>query len=253
MTARRQRPERELGGESPTPDAQSAIPIGTLPALIVWFVAWGVAYAITAPAAVLLVGGDLSNMTPWVAVIALLAQWATFLVAIVIASRQFGTGAPWRDVGARMRPIDLVGLPAGVFTQLAVLPLLYWPLRQLWPDAFSPEALEERSRSLIGGAGGVALVALSVCAIVGAPLVEELVYRGLVQRSMSRRLGGVGAWVVTSALFAAVHVSPVDFLGLFVAGLVFGLGVLLTGRIGFGVFAHIGFNGFAMAILIATR
>lgn len=232
-------------------DAGATIP--TAPALITWVSAWLIANVIAVPAAVLIAGGDLRKPSPTVSVIALVAQWTVFLVALVFVSREFGTGSFVSDLGARVRAIDLLGLPIGALVQWIVLPLAYWPVRQLWPDTFSPEALAERSRSLIEGANGVVLVLLSVAAVIGAPVVEELVYRGLVQRSLGRRLGGVGALVFTSVLFAAVHFSAVDALGLVIAGLVFGAGVLVTGRIGFGLFAHIGFNAFAMTVLIATR
>lgn len=227
-----------------------AIPVA--PAVVTWVVGWLTANLLAIPAILLITGSDPTDLEPLASLVALVTQWAVLIVALVVVSRQFGTGSVLADLGARFRPVDLLGLPVGVVIQAIVVPLAYWPLRQMWPDTFSPEAVEERSRALIDGAGGIVLTLLAVGAVIGAPVVEELVYRGLLQRSISRRLGGVGAWVLTSILFAAVHFSAVDFLGLLIAGLVFGAGVLVTGRIGFGVWAHIGFNAFAMTVLIAT-
>ena len=67
-------------------------------------------------------------------------------------------------------------------------------------------------------------------------------YRGLLQRSIAAASGRVPALLVTSIWFALVHPSPIEYPGLFVAGLVFGAGVPLTGRIGPSILTHAAFN-----------
>ena len=78
---------------------------------------------------------------------------------------------------------------------------------------------------------------------VGAPIVEELVYRGLLQRSFvgarsarCRRCWRGAAW------FAIIHFRPVEYPGLFVAGLVFGMCAITTGRLGMSIVTHVAFN-----------
>ena len=84
------------------------------------------------------------------------------------------------------------------------------------------------------------LLVLTVC--VGAPIVEELVYRGLLQGSFAARFHHVVAWLAASGLFALVHFRPVEYPGLFVIGLVCGFCALATGRLGMAIACHIGFN-----------
>ncbi len=69
-------------------------------------------------------------------------------------------------------------------------------------------------------------------AIIYAPIVEEMTYRGFLWRgTAASRLGNPGAWLLTSLFFAAIHydyyivngtfvVGP--FIGEFVPGLIFG-------------------------------
>lgn len=59
---------------------------------------------------------------------------------------------------------------------------------------------------------------------VGAPIVEELCYRGLLLTSLLKR--GASRWVavlLTAALFAAMHLEPIRFALLFAIGLILGL------------------------------
>jgi len=65
-------------------------------------------------------------------------------------------------------------------------------------------------------AGGV-LLALS--AVVMAPLMEEVFFRGFLFRGLLARCGPVWSAVISAALFAAVHREPSRILPLFVAGL----------------------------------
>ena len=59
-----------------------------------------------------------------------------------------GSGDPVDDYGIRFRAVDLVGLPIGVLTQLVLVPLVYIPLRGLWPATFSEDKLSETAEKL---------------------------------------------------------------------------------------------------------
>ena len=67
-------------------------------------------------------------------------------------------------------------------------------------------------------------VAMTIDIAIAAPIVEELFWRGSVQKALTSVLGAAGAWIVQAALFAAIHLRPVGgFLGVFVFGLITGL------------------------------
>ena len=100
----------------------------------------------------------------------------------------------------------------------------------------------------------VGLALLIVVAVIGAPIVEELVYRGLLQGALGRTLRQWRGWlavVLAAALFALVHFLPVEYPGLFLIGLVVGVCALRTGRLGMGILTHAAFN--AAALVVAAR
>lgn len=222
------------------------------PALATWTVGWILGTVVAAPLAIAAAGGELGeDLTIPQLAAASVASWAVLMVALMIASRRAGTGSFRNDVALSVRPIDLLGVPVGVATQLLLVPLLYWPLRTVWPDTFSGERIEERAQDLADRAGGWNSVLLAVVVVIGAPLVEELIYRGLLQRSVSTIVGRSVGLVVASVWFALIHFSPVEYPGLFLAGLVFGAGVAVTGRLGPAIVTHAAFNATGILVVLS--
>ena len=214
-----------------------------------WFVAWITGGLLLAgiALAVMDVESGASLSIRELSVLAVLS-WATFAVALYLVSVRTGTGDLVSDYRLSIRPIDLLAVPAGVAAQLVLIPALYWPLQQAWPDTFSDERLEERAIELAEQASGRSAVLLVVVVAIGAPIFEELVYRGLLQRSLCAVVGRWRGLVAASAWFSLIHLTPVEYPGLFVAGLVFGLGLVLTDRLGPAIVAHVAFNATGLAL-----
>ena len=234
--------------DRPTPPPAT---IPAAPALGTWSVAWVLGAVVVTPLLVLAAGGSVGDdLTIPQLALATVGVWALFGVGVVAASRRFGTGDVAADLGWSFRRVDLLGIPLGVATQLVFVPLLYWPLRQLWPDTFDPDRLEERAQELADKAGGFDTVLLVLIVVVGAPIVEELVYRGLVQRSLSVAAGASSGLLLTSILFALIHFSPVEYPGLLLAGLAFGGCVTLTGRLGPAIVTHAAFNAAGLVTVL---
>ncbi len=211
-------------------------------ALLTWLAAWllGQVVALVVYSA----GGyeDLDDVPIWVLFVSQLLIWGIFIAGMVLASKREGTGQFRADYQVRARAVDLLGVPIGILTQLVLVPLVYLPLETLWQDVFTEERLTENAKDLVDRASGGSMVLLVVMVCVGAPLVEELVYRGLLQGSFAARVNHVPALLAASALFALVHFRPVEYPGLFVIGLVCGACALVTGRLGMAIACHIGFN-----------
>ena len=174
------------------------------------------------------------------------AAWLVMVACLAFTSKRYGTGHPRHDFvehyGFRFRPIDLVGVPVGVLGQLVIVPLVYMPLRAIWSDTFSKSELEQRARELADKASGWAIVLLVIVVVIGAPLVEELVYRGLLQRSMSAALGVVPGLAIMSILVRADASDSGRVARALVAVALFGAGLALTGRIGPGIVTHAAFK-----------
>jgi membrane protease YdiL (CAAX protease family) len=211
-------------------------------AFLTWLAAWllGQIVAVVVYSA----GGyeDVDEVPIWVLFVSQLLIWGIFVGGMVVASRREGTGQFRNDYQVHARPVDVLGVPIGVLSQLVLVPLVYLPLEALWEDVFTEERLTENAKDLVDRASGGSMVLLVLTVCVGAPVVEELVYRGLLQGSFAARFNHAPAWLAASALFALVHFRPVEYPGLFVIGLVCGACALATGRLGMAIACHVGFN-----------
>lgn len=227
----------------------SRFPVG------VAFAAWALAYVAALPLQAVVVGllghaDTPSDELPTSAMAAtVLCLWVPLVVALVLVSRRWGAGSLRDDYRIGFRAIDLVGVPIGVVCQLALVPLLYWPLTGLFPDTFDSTKVEERANELWNNAHGGWVVVLIAIVAVGAPIVEEFVYRGLVQNALESRINEILALVIGAAWFAAIHLQPVELPGLFLVGLVFGACWQRTGRLSCSVLAHVAFNATGLVLV----
>jgi hypothetical protein len=101
------------------------------------------------------------------------------------------------------------------------------------------------------------VIALAITAVVAAPLVEEMVFRGVVMRGLRARLGAVATVALQAVFFGAAHFDPVRGAGniglvmvLSAVGAAFGLGAYLLRRIGPTILAHAIFNGVVLIIVL---
>lgn len=214
------------------------VPIAVFAWLVAWIVGQLVALTIVAVAGY----SDVNDAPIWLLFVSQLVVWAMFLLAMVLASRQAGSGRFIPDYQVRLKPLDVLGVPMGVLTQLVVVPLVYLPLERIWEGTFTDEKLSENAKELVDRASGSSMVLLVLMVCVGAPIIEELVYRGLLMGSFAARFNHTPALVASAVLFSLIHLRPVEYPGLFVVGMVCGAAMLLTGRIGSAVACHVGFN-----------
>lgn len=218
-------------------------------AITVWLLAWLAGNLLGAvPVQVFDGGGAQLGITAGM-VGATVVTWAALVVGAWMASNQFGTSRPLDDYALRARPADLLGIPLGVATQLVLVPGLYWPLRELWPDTFSSSKLEDNVRDLVDHTRGGGWLVVGLVVLIGAPLVEELVYRGMIHGALVRRLNHPVAVLLSSALFAVIHFRPVEFPGLFVIGAVLAVCFSVTRRLGLGIVTHLAFNATALVLI----
>ena len=75
-----------------------------------------------------------------------------------------------------------------------------------------------------------------------APVFEEMVFRGLILRGLTKNYGIKKAVIISSILFAVFHLNPYQFFGAFVAGLFLGWLVYLSNSLWPSIIAHALFN-----------
>lgn len=221
-------------------------------AALVWLLTWLVGNLLGSLIVTIGGGGSGDTAPLWVNVVGAVCLWAPMLAGLWYLSDRLGSGNIARDFNLRFQPIDLVGIAVGVLSQLVLLRLLYWPLEQWWPNTFGRDRVEQSARDLSDAAHGGWYVLLVFVVVIGAPIVEELMYRGLLQGAFTRRLDDVVGVVLVAAWFALIHFRPVEYPGLFVFGLVLGVCALRTRRLGMSVLTHMAFNATGL-ILVAGK
>jgi membrane protease YdiL (CAAX protease family) len=171
----------------------------------------------------------------------------SMMIAALFVAWHKGRG-PVIDFRLRTRVIDApLGIVLGVVTQYAAtllyLPFIHW-------DVVTSEDLEKPAREITDRAHGAGVLLLVLIVVLVAPIAEEIFFRGLVMRSLERRVGPSWAIVVSAALFGAAHLEPLQFPALFTFGLVAGILATRTGRLGPAIWAHVAFNAVAVANLV---
>jgi uncharacterized protein len=219
--------------------------------VVSWSACYLVANVVAALAVALTGYGDVASASQpvWVLVVAACALWVPFMVMLSTASVRVGSGRFRDDFMVRWRPVDLLGIPVGVLSQLVVVGLVNGVLRDLFPSTFDADRIAERARDLYERAEGAWLVALVAVVVIGAPIVEELVYRGFVQNTLRARFADALALVITAAWFTVIHLRPVEFPGLFAFSLILGVTFHVTKRLGMPILAHMAFNATGLALV----
>lgn len=169
------------------------------------------------------------------------AQNLVVLAALFWVSRAKGIGT-WRaDFGWELRRRDAGALVLGIALQ-AVITLALFPLVQLADRTPSQELvrlMNENSDVLLS-------VGILVSTVVLAPLVEELLFRGLLLRSLLRRLEPATAILVSGIVFGAVHLLDPGALvavpGLALLGTILSVVAFRTGSLSRPILIHAGFN-----------
>lgn len=160
--------------------------------------------------------------------------------------QDFGWGLNWHDVG--------IGLAAGLGL-LVMAGVAGFVISQIAGDI-----AEESSNTdfLTDAKDSPWVIVLIIAVTLGAPITEELLFRGLVLRAWQKRSGATVAVIGSTILFTAVHYqggSLVDSLPLFIVIGLLGAGLALltlrTNRLTPAIIAHMLFNtvGAAAALL----
>lgn len=239
---------------SPTRVRSNQAGIDLSQAAVVWLVTWVVGNVVGATVVSATRYQSATDAPVWVTMVLAAGLWAPMLVGLWLLSNRFGRVRRGRgqfadQYGLRFKVVDLIGVPIGVLSQLVVLRLVYWPLERGWPQTFSRSRVERNARDLYDRAHGGWLVGLVAVVVIGAPFVEELMYRGLLQGAAVRRLNDAVAVVVIAAFFALIHFRWVELPGLFVFGLILGTCALRTGRLGMSIAAHMAFNATGLLLV----
>lgn len=228
-----------------------------------WLLTAGIAYVVGSAIAIVLAtvgaavtgarGGvsgleRLSSPPVWFLVVGYVGLWAGFGGSAWLVTRG------GRRLGFRFRHCDVWFVFLGVALQLA-LALAYLPVNH--------QTLSKPEHVLLGSGSGWSLAVPSALVIVGAPIFEELFFRGVVLRSLlslvaarRRAITVAVAVVADGVLFGLAHLGTdqwVQLPGLASVGVVLALLAVRTGRLGPSIVTHASFNAIAVYFYVASR
>lgn len=197
--------------------------IGLVGSVLVGLLAAVALWALDAPIGLSIL---LGTVAPWI----VLAGWPLLITRLRGngARIDLGLRLSWRDTGW--------GLIAG-FVALLVSGMAALGMQALVPELTSAAA--EAAEELEAESGRASIVVFALLVMVGAPIVEELFFRGLFFSALRKR--GVNAFltiVITAVVFAGFHLEPTRFLVLLPTGLVLGWVRWRTGSTGAAMLAH---------------
>ena len=143
-----------------------------------------------------------------------------------------------------------IGLAVGAVAQFVAVPLLYLALSPLI-DSYD---LSEPARALTNRANDpLGIVLLVLIVVIGAPLVEEIFFRGVMFATLKDRCKPWVLVAVTSLIFVVFHLGQVlQYPGLLLFGVLAGVMYYKTKRLGVAIWAHVGFNAVTVVALLAT-
>ncbi len=167
-----------------------------------------------------------------------------------------------RTGATRARPTIHAATVAGILTMFVVWPIVAGTsmvtssvagLIQGEPvDVIAHDTLAQLAQS----PAGPWLAVMSILVVLITPLLEEVLYRGILQRTLTALdLGGWTGIVITSVVFVTMHVGAARWHALpalFVLSLGFGWVYERTGRLAAPIAMHIMFNALNLALAWLT-
>jgi membrane protease YdiL (CAAX protease family) len=170
------------------------------------------------------------------------AQQLTVILAVVYVTRLKGQKSLAADFGLTVRLSDAKALVVGAVLEI-VLTLALLPILQLNPDAENQQLLTDLKDHR--DVGTVALFVIG--AVILAPLVEELLFRGVLLRALLRKVHPITAVLASAVIFGLVHYlgdpNTLPFLpALTGLGAVLAIVAIRTGDLSMPIFIHAGFN-----------
>ena len=180
-------------------------------------------------------------------------HWAVLVLAVIFLHRRklaVSTffGMTWRgaarDVGA------------GVVAFLGMMPILMLGtlLYQTLLRAFHvPVDFQDILINLTGEHAWSVRAYLFFLAVVLAPIAEEVLFRGILLRFVAQRAGILGGCVLTSMLFAAIHLHVPSLAPIFILSLSLSLVYLATGSLLSSITVHMLFNAQSLGLMLLLR
>lgn len=169
------------------------------------------------------------------------------LLPLLAAGRPFGRlWGPTRTTGG------MVGLGVAVGIGVAIVSYILNIVVVLLVGVEDPVQQQLLQDAL---AGGLPLVLVALLAVVVAPFVEEVIFRGVLFRALADRINLPVGLVLSAGIFAGIHIEvlasqPFALVGLFTVGFLLAWAYHLTGNLTVPILGHAVFNAISLGLTI---
>jgi membrane protease YdiL (CAAX protease family) len=201
------------------------------------------------------IDGAESELTPWMAVLAVLLLQLPML-AVFYGLRRFYPGHYAGRLNCHALTIGQA-LKQALPLFIRYLPLI-WVVSFMWTtllsvlqqagviDEFPPQEL---ITLFTQGGDPIAISLLVVFAVVLAPIVEETIFRGCIYRFLKSQTTLLPAQIISGVFFAVMHGNLMSLLPLVVVGLLLARVYEKSGNLLVPICFHGFFNGFSLLML----
>ena len=176
---------------------------------------------------------------------------STFILLLFVAGRR---GGKMSDVLLFRRPQNLISnVLLGIMIVGVFFVCLSWVIQTFFPQ--DNAANEQQMKELFGMILHTKFLWLGVgIVVIGAPVLEESIFRGFLLTSFAQtRIGFWWAVVATSAFWALIHFYAVSMMvGLFVFGILLSFLVRRAGSVWVGIIMHALWNGVVTAAVLVS-
>ena len=137
-----------------------------------------------------------------------------------------------------------------------------WIAALLWAEVLSRfegfgliEDLEQQDLVTLfqGGGDPIAIGLLVIAAVILAPIVEELIFRGCLYRFLKSQTTLLPAQIASGIFFSMIHWNLLSFLPLVLVGIFLARTYEKTGNILVAIWFHAFFNAFSLSMLYITH
>lgn len=163
----------------------------------------------------------------------LLSMGLVYLFVTLYERTEYGNV---RVIKSSSKGLDPLALFVGVILLLAIS-ITLWPLENYMP-----------SDSRVFGDGAWTLITI----VVISPIIEEIIFRGRFYNLLTHSTSPFWAAVLSSLVFATIHLEPIIIIGGFLSGMLFSYMYLLKRSIILPIMLHICNNTIAYALHILS-
>lgn len=194
--------------------------------------------------------GSVVNTVQWGTAAWLLAMQVSVIALVSVAAGLFG--------GRREEVLSLLRTtPPRIYIAAILLMLIGQVIYNAIVLPFAHETMLEDAKLFLDPLNSDAVWLYALAIVIGAPLSEELLFRGFLQSALAQtRLGFGGAALVSTLGWTALHAgySKLGLIEVFVAGLFFSWLLWRTGNLWVPIVAHAFYNGAVMiGLLVIVR